>query len=481
MQNHRVMALANEGIGRLLWKLSLPAAVGMFVMALYNVVDTIFIGRAVGTLAIAGLSVVFPVQMLMLGIGQMIGIGGASLLARSLGAQDMARAERTLGNAILCVCILGLAITVIGLAGSSFWLRLFGASDAVLPYAKAYFDIILLATVFRVFAMSTNGLVRAEGNARVPMIAMVVGAGLNIALDALFILGLGMGVSGAATATVLAEVVTATYLLSYYLLRRSSVRIAMHNFAPDLPVIREILAIGVSSFVRTTAGSLVIVLVNRSLVGYGGDVALAAFGVLHRVLMFLFMPIISIGQGLLPILGFSYGAKRYDRALDVVRISAIAASALAVLSFIIAFSLPAPIVRIFTNDTALVSAGVHGARLLFAAAYLVGFQMVGSVVFQAIGKAVPAFVTAISRNVLFFLPAILILPRFLGLDGVWASFPVADSLSFVLTLLLLLPQIRRFRRAAQATIAEGATPAWPGHGGAVAESPVDCTESERPD
>lgn len=481
MQNHRVRALATEGIGKLLWKLSLPAAVGMFVMALYNVVDTIFIGRAVGTLAIAGLSVVFPVQMLMLGIGQMIGIGGASLLARSLGAQDVPKAERTLGNAVLCVCLLGLSITVIGLAGSSFWLRLFGASDAVLPYARDYFDIILLGTVFRVFAMSTNGLVRAEGNARVPMLAMVVGAGLNIALDALFILGLKMGVSGAATATVLSEVVSAMYLLSYYLLRRSSVRIAVRNLAPDLPVIREILAIGVSSFVRTTAGSLVIVLVNRSLVGYGGDVALAAFGVLHRILMFLFMPIISIGQGLLPILGFSYGAQRYDRALDVVRVSAIAASVMAALAFIIAFSLPAPIIRIFTADSALVSAGVHGARLLFAAAWLVGFQIVGSVVFQAIGKAVPAFVTAISRNVLFFLPAILVLPRFLGLDGVWASFPIADALSFVLTLLLLLPQLRRFRRAARAAIAEGATPAWAGHGGAVAESPVDCTENERPD
>jgi len=472
MQNHRVLALANEGIGRLLWKLSLPAAVGMFVMALYNVVDTIFIGRAVGTLAIAGLSVVFPVQMLMLGIGQMIGIGGASLLARSLGAQDLPKAERTLGNAMLCVCLLGLAMTVVGLAGSSFWLRLFGASDAVLPYAKDYFDIILLATVFRVFAMSTNGLVRAEGNPRVPMIAMAVGAGLNIALDALFILGLRMGVSGAATATVLAEAVTATYLLSYYLLRRSSVRIAMHNLAPDLAVIREIMAIGVSSFVRTAAGSLVIVLVNRSLVGYGGDVALAAFGVLHRVLMFLFMPIISIGQGLLPILGFSYGAKRYDRALEVVRISAIAASVLAAVSFIIAFSLPAPIVRIFTADSELVSASVHGSRLLFAAAYLVGFQIVGSVVFQAIGKAVPAFVTAIARNVLFFLPAILILPRFLGLDGVWASFPVADSLSFVLTLLLLLPQIRRFRRAALADKGvEGAlAPANPGTSGLGSDS-----------
>jgi len=201
MQNDRVRALASEGIGRLLWKLSLPAAVGMLVMALYNVVDTIFIGRVVGTLGIAGLSIVFPVQMVVLGIGQMIGIGGASLISRSLGAQDVDRAERTLGNAALLACLLGIAIPVIGLSGSSFWLRLFGASESVLPYAKDYFDIILLGVVFQVFAMSANGLIRAEGNARVPMIAMIMGAVLNIALDAGFILGLRMGVAGAATAS----------------------------------------------------------------------------------------------------------------------------------------------------------------------------------------------------------------------------------------------------------------------------------------
>lgn len=420
----------------------------MFVMALYNVVDTIFIGRTVGSLGIAGLSIVFPVQMLVMGVGQMIGIGGASLISRSLGAQNVNRAERTLGNAILCVCVLGIAITVIGLSGSSFWLRLFGASETVLPFARDYFNIILLGTVFRVFAMSANGLVRAEGNARIPMIAMVAGAVLNIALDAVFIVGLRMGVSGAAIATVLAQVVSAAYLMSYYLRHRSSVRIAFRNLAPERSVLREILAIGVSSFVRTTAGSLVIVFVNRSLVAYGGDIAVAAFGVLHRIIMFFFMPLVSIAQGLQPVLGFNYGAERYDRAFRAIEISAIAATILAALSFIIVFFFPAPIIRIFTTDSALVSTGSHGAKLVFFVMYLLGFQMVGSVVFQAIGKAVPAFIIAISRNVLFFLPAVLILPRFLGLNGVWASFPVADSLSFVLTVLLVLPQVRRFRRAA---------------------------------
>ena len=472
MQNERVRALASEGIGRLLWKLSLPAGVGMFVMALYNVVDTIFIGRTVGSLGIAGLSIVFPIQMLVMGVGQMIGIGGASLISRSLGAQNVNRAERTLGNAMLCICLLGIAITVIGLSGSSFWLRLFGASEAVLPYARDYFNIILLGTVFRVFAMSANGLVRAEGNARVPMIAMVVGAVLNIALDAVFIVGLRMGVSGAAIATVLAQVVSATYLMTYYLSHRGSLRIAMHNLVPERSVMREILAIGVSSFVRTTAGSLVIVFVNRSLVAYGGDIAVAAFGVLHRVIMFFFMPLVSIAQGLQPVLGFNYGAGRYDRALRAIEISAIAATLLAALSFIIVFFFPAPISRVFTTDSALVSTGSHGAKLMFFVMYLLGFQMVGSVVFQAIGKAVPAFVTAISRNVLFFLPAVLILPRFLGIDGVWASFPIADGLSFVLTLLLVLPQVRRFRRAALDSRAVVGAPA--AENSSTADSGSDC-------
>lgn len=458
MQNHRVTALAVEGIGRLLWKLSVPAGVGMLVMALYNVVDTIFIGRVVGSLGIAGLSVVFPVQMIVMGVGQMIGLGGASLVSRSLGSGDMGRAERTLGNAVLLICVLGGAIILVGLLGSTFWVRLFGASDSVLPYAQSYFDIILLGVLFQVFAMSANGLVRAEGNARVPMISMVVGATLNIALDAVFIVGLRLGVAGAATATVIAQAVSATYLAWYYLSRRSSVSIAVGNLAPDRSVLREILAIGISSFVRTTAASLVIVFVNRSLVAYGGDIALAAYGVLHRMVMLVMMPVISVAQGLQPILGFSYGSRRYDRALRAVEISTVAATVVSAMAFLILYFFPAPIIRIFTTDSVLIAAGSHGSRLMFFVMYLVGFQVVGSTVFQAIGKALPAFVTAVSRNILFFLPAIFVLPRFFGLDGVWASFPVADAFSFVLTFFLLVPQIRQFRRAARASVA-GSQPA----------------------
>lgn len=445
MHDERQQMLANEKIGKLLWKLSLPAGIGMFVMALYNVVDTIFIGQIVGPLGIAGLTIVFPIQILVMGIGMMIGIGGASLISRSLGARDFEKAERTLGNAILLAVILGVPIAIVGLSNSSFWLRLIGASETILPYAKDYLNIILLGTVFRIFAMGVNQLVRAEGNARVAMISMLIGAILNILLDAVFILALGMGIKGAAIATVLSQVLTSLYVIHYYLFQNSSVKVHMKNFVPKLIVIREIIIIGFGSFVRTAGGSLVAIIVNRTLVAYGGDLAVAAYGLVHRTMMFIFMPIMSVGMGLQPILGFSYGAKRSDRALKVIKLSAIVATIFSIISFLFIFLFHAPIMRIFTSDGSLVSAGSHAARLIFLAAYLIGFQMVGSVVFQALGKAVPTFVTATSRQILFLLPLIFILPRFFQLDGIWLSFPIADALSFILTLALFIPQIRELQ------------------------------------
>lgn len=445
MHDERQQMLANERIGKLLWKLSLPAGIGMFVMALYNVVDTIFIGQVVGPLGIAGLTIVFPIQILVMGIGLMIGIGGASLISRSLGARDFEKAERTLGNAILLAVILGVLIAIVGLSDSSFWLRLVGASETILPYAKDYLDIILLGTAFRIFAMGINQLVRAEGNARVAMISMLIGAILNILLDAVFIIALGMGIKGAAIATVLSQVLTSLYIIHYYLFQGSSVKVHMKNFVPKLIVIREIMIIGFGSFVRMAGGSLVAIIVNRTLVVYGGDLAVAAYGMVHRVMMFAFMPIMSVGQGLQPILGFSYGAKRPDRALKVIKLSAIVATMFSIISFLFIFFFHAPIMRVFTNDASLVSVGSHAARLIFLAAYLIGFQMVGSVVFQALGKAVPTFVTATSRQILFLLPLVFILPRFLQLDGIWLSFPIADVLSFILTLAFFIPQIRELR------------------------------------
>ncbi len=446
MIDKRQEMLANEKIGKLLWKLSLPAGIAALVMALYNIVDTIFIGQVVGPLGIAGLTIVFPIQIIAMGMGQMVGIGAASLVSRTLGAGDVKKAERTLGNAIFYPVIIGVLITIIGLSNSSFWLRLVGASETILPYAKSYLDIILIGMVFRICGMGLSQLIRAEGNARVAMMCMVVGFALNIVLDVVFVPVLGMGIQGAAIATVISETVSFLYAVHYYLFRNSSLKIHIKNLIPDLAITREIMAIGFGSFVMTVGGSFVFIAINRMLVFYGGDMGVAAFGMVHRTMMFIFIPIMSVGQGMQPILGFSYGAGRPDRALGVIKLSLIVGTVFAVIAFLIIFFLPVPIMRIFTQDSELLSMGSYAVRRIFFVAYLLGFQMVASIAFQALGKVVATFLTTTSRQILFLLPLIFILPRFWQLDGIWLSVPVSDTLSFILTLVLFLREIRELKR-----------------------------------
>ncbi len=442
MLDRRQEMLAIEKIGKLLWILSLPAAIGGAVMCVYQIVEIVFIGQVVGPAGIAGIALVWPVQMLAMGTGQIIGIGGASLVSRALGAGDVDRAERTLGNAILYSVIIGALVTIIGLSNTSFWLRLIGASETVLPYAKDYLGIILIGMVFRICGMGISQLIRAEGNARVAMICMVISSVLSIVLDAVFILGLKLGVKGAAIATVLSEAVTFLYILHYYRFQNSSLKIRLKNFIPERSVTQEIMTVGFGPFVTTIGGSLIIILINRAVVTYGGDLALAAFGMVQRAMMFITLPVMSVGQGVQPIIGFSYGARRSDRTLAAIRLSIIVATIFAFIAFIIIFFFPTPLMRIFTQDSELLSISSYAAKRIFFVVYLIGFQMVSQTVFQALGKAVATFLATVSRQLLFLLPLILILPRFWQLEGVWLAVPVSDVLSFILTLVILLREIR---------------------------------------
>ena len=446
MENQTNSVLDDDRIGRLLMRLSVPAFMGMFVMTLYNVVDTIFIGHYVGPLGIAGLSIVFPIQMLTMGIGQMTGMGGASLVSRLIGARDTSRAEHALGNALTFTIVISAVLMVAGLWNPDFWLKLMGSSESVLPYARDYMTIILTGVLFRTFAMSQNFLIRAEGNARVPMIGMIMGAGLNIALDAVFIIPLGMGVRGAALATVIAQLITSLYFLRYSLSGKSFLRVHFRNMIVRWDILRPILAIGISSFARTAAQSLAVVFVNRTLLALGGDLAISSFGLIQRIMMFAIMPGIVIGQGMQPILGFNFGAKRYDRALGIIRMAILAATIYSIVAFIALHFAPGLFVRVFTSDSELIASATHAARHIFFAAYLIGFVIIGSIVFQAIGKAAQAFVTAVARPALFLLPLVFILPNYWQLDGVWLAFPITDALTSILVLVLLIPEIRTFRR-----------------------------------
>jgi len=446
MNNRGENVLDDDRIGHLLLKLSLPAFMGMFVMILYNVVDTIFIGHYVGSLGIAGLSIVFPIQMLTMGIGQMTGMGGASLVSRLIGAGNTPRAEHALGNALTFTLIISAVLMMAGLSNPDLWLRLMGASETILPYARDYMTIILTGVFFRTFAMSQNFLIRATGNARVPMIGMIIGASLNIVLDAIFIIPLGMGVKGAALATVIAQLFTALYFLRYYLSGKSFLRVHLQNIIIKWDILKAILAIGISSFARTAAQSLSVVFVNRTLGIFGGDLAISSYGLIQRIMMFALMPGIVIGQGMQPILGFNYGARRYDRALRVIKIAVISATIYSIIAFFALYFAPELFIRVFTTDNELIVMAAHAARRFFLAQYLIGFIIVGSIIFQAIGKAPQAFVAAIARPALFLLPLVFILPNYWQLDGVWLAFPITDALTSILVLFLLIPQIKMFRR-----------------------------------
>jgi len=445
VNNQNQSVLDDSRIGRLLLKLSLPAFLGMFVMTLYNVVDTIFIGHYIGPLGIAGLTIVFPIQMLSIGIGELAGMGGASVVSRLIGSGKIPRAERAVGNAITATLLFSAIMMIAGLANPDFWLRLIGSSETILPYARDYMTIILFGMFFMSFAMASNNLIRAEGNARIPMIGMIIGAVLNIILDAVFIIALDMGIRGAALATVISQMVSVMYFMRYYLSGKSFLKIRFKNLIIEWDILKPILAIGAASFARMMAGSISAIFVNRMLVAYGGDYAISAFGILHRIMMFAIMPGIVIGSGLQPILGFNYGAKRYDKALQAIKLAIIAATACSVTVFLVLYFAPEPFVRIFTTDSELITLASHAAKLLFLAMPMIGFMFVGSLVFQSIGKAKQSFITAISRPVLFLIPLIFILPRFLQLDGVWWSFPIADAFAVLLTASLLIPQIKELR------------------------------------
>ena len=458
MGDRRQNVLDDDHIGRLLFKLTLPAFMGMFVMTLYNVVDTIFIGHWVGPLGIAGLSIVFPVQMLSMGIGQMMGMGGASLISRLIGANNLPRAEHALGNAFSGTIILSALVMVIGLSNPDFWLRLMGASDTILPYAHDYFTIILYGMFFMTFAMSMNTLIRAEGNARVPMIGMIIGAGLNIVLDAIFIIPLGMGVRGAALATVIAQLISSLYFLSYHFSGKSFLKIHSRNLIIQWQIMKDILAIGVSALAMVLTGSIASIFVNRLLVFYGGDLHIAAFGIIHRIMMFALMPGMVIGQGLQPILGFNYGAKRYDRALKTIKIAVTYATVISTVAFFILYFYPEPFLRVFTDDVELIDVSVYAAKIVFAVMPVIGLMMVGQIIFQAIGKVIQAIISSLARSALFLLPTVLIFPHFWGIDGVWIAFPITDVLTLFLTGGLMIPILLDFKRKSKEPYYNGGNP-----------------------
>ncbi|MBN2171884.1 MAG: MATE family efflux transporter, partial [Candidatus Krumholzibacteriota bacterium] len=365
--------LASDHLGRLLVRLSLPAMIGMLVMGLYNVVDTIFVGRGVGTLAIAGIAVAFPIQIVVMAVSQMLGIGAASVVSRSLGAGRPDRAEAAFGCMLLAAAAYGTVHIAAGYIFLDPLLRAFGATAGILPHARTYMRILLLGTLFQTFAMSANNIIRAEGQARIAMVSMISGAVANIILDPILIFGLDLGLAGAAWATVLAKLVQAGYVTWYFTSGRSRLSLDPRRLRFAASILREILAVGSASFVRMITGSVLAVVMNHTLGLHGGDTAIAAYGVINRFLMFTFTPLMGLAQGLQPIAGFNWGARRYDKTRRAVRLAGLAATAIASAAGLLLVLLPRPAIAIFTRDPALLAMGTRALRIMVLALPVVGF------------------------------------------------------------------------------------------------------------
>lgn len=430
----------------LLVRMAVPATVAMGTTALYNLVDTIFIGRWVGTQGIAGVSIAFPVQMIVLSIALMVGLGSASVISRALGSSNPERAARVLGNAIVMILLLAAAVTTFGMLFLDQLIILFGATEELVPYSREYLEIIIPGTVFVAISIAATHIVRSEGAARYSMRIMLIGAGLNILLDPIFIEVLGMGVRGAAIATVLGQATASVYGLRFFLMGRSSVNVRLHHLRIHPLDLRESLSIGFPAFVRQVSQSVIIILINNVLSAYG-DASIAAFGIVHRVMIFTLLPLIGIGQGFQPIVGFNYGAGRFERVEEAVRVTRRVAFLIALVPFAGVMLFAPSIASVFTTDPELIEIAGRAMRIALLIIPLVALQVVGAIFFQAIGKALPALFLSLSRQVLFLIPAVLILPRFAGRIGVWMAFPVADVLAVTVTMVWLTVEMRRLRKA----------------------------------
>lgn len=435
--------LANEKIGKLLYRLSLPSIIAMMVQAFYNIIDTIFVGKGVGTLGIAGIAVVFPMQMLIMAIAQTVGIGGASRISRRMGAGDMKGVGLTFGNMLILGEILGVLVLISGLIFMVPLLRLFGATEEILPYASDYFRIIFLAVPVLTFAIVNGDAVRAEGNAKVAMMTMITGAVLNIILDPIFIFGLDMGIRGAAVATLISISISSVLLLAYFMAGWSEIPIGLAYLRLRLPIMKEIVAVGSSSFAMAGAMSFTMALVYNTLRTLGGSVEIAAFGIIHRMFSLIFMPIIGLTHGMQPVVGFNFGAQQVHRVKRVIQMAGSVATLIASTGFIIVMLFPETLIGFFSRDPELLKVGKEALRYCIFGLPLAGLQIIGGGLFQALGKSVHALILTLSRQVLILIPLMIALPRMIGIRGVWLSFPLADGLSFFLTLFFILWAVKK--------------------------------------
>ncbi|MGL4997721.1 MAG: MATE family efflux transporter [Cetobacterium sp.] len=439
------LTLQNGDIKKLLLKYSIPAIISMLVSALYNVVDRIFIGnmKDIGALAITGVGITMPIVTIVLAFSMLIGIGATANISIKLGKKRRDSAEKILGNIITLSVVFGVIITILGIIYKNPILNAFGASENTLKYAEEYIEIILYGTVFNIMGYALNSSIRADGSPKICSIIMVFSCLVNIVLDPIFIFTFGLGIKGAAIATVLSQVMTAVLSILYYMSKKSDLKIKKENLTLDRDIVKLILALGISPFTMQIATSMVQVLNNNALKTYGGDLAIGAMATVNAVALLCFMPVYGISQGAQPIIGYNFGAKQYRRMEEAYKISAWSGVIIFVISLLLIEIFPKAIVGLFNKNPDIMAISIHGMRIYLMAMPAIGFGMAGSNYFLAIGEGKAAMFLSLLRQVILLIPLIMIFSKMYGLTGVWLAQPICDVIAGTVTVIMVSKNLRK--------------------------------------
>ncbi|MBU3820729.1 MATE family efflux transporter [Flavobacteriaceae bacterium XHP0103] len=425
--------LGTQTISKLLIKQAVPASIGILVMSLNILVDTIFVGHWIGSIAIAAINVVLPVSFFIAALGMAIGIGGSSIISRALGAKNKEKALNTFGNQITLTLLLTITMVVFGLWFIDGIIPAFGGKGAIFAPAKIYYKIVLYGVPFLALCMMGNTVIRAEGKPKFAMYAMMLPSVSNLLLDYILINLLGYGMEGAAWATTISYLVCFVFILWFFISKNSELKIGFSHFGLQQGIVKEIGSLGFVTLARQAVVSITYLFMNNILFNLGGEISVTAYAIVGRMLMFAMFPVLGITQGFLPIAGFNYGAQNYPRVRESINTAIKYASILATLVFLVLMVFPDAITKMFTTDVDVIKETPSAMRWVFAATPIIAVQLIGAAYFQAVGKAIPALLLTLTRQGFFFIPLILILPQFYGELGVWMSFPIADVLSTLVT------------------------------------------------
>ncbi len=441
----RERELAFDPIKPLVFKYSLPAIIAMMVNALYNVVDRFWIGQLNDVNAMSGIGLTAPLSNILLALMMLGGLGATSLISIRLGERRNHDAEIVLGNAMTMSIVVGIGATLVALPFLDRILITFGASPATLPYALGYMRVILYGNVFNTISFAMNHTIRGGGFPRRAAASQLLGAGLNVILDPIFIFTFNLGVAGAAWATIISQFASALFVMSFYIRKKSVVELKLANMPLKADVVKQIAAIGISSFAMQIAASLVTVLANRALRFQGGDLAIGAMTVIQSLLIMVMMPIFGINQGLQPILGFNYGARNYERVQQAWRFGALFATSIAIVGFLGMQLFPNQIISAFIKDVELNRIGTEGIRIVMMMLPIIGFQVISTIYFTSIGKARISLLLSMLRQIIVLAPLYLILPPIFGITGVWMAMPIADLTATIITAVLITREMRLLR------------------------------------